>query len=177
MADIVKKILIRKAPGAGKSRGFLIIGNRTWPCILGKNGITTRKREGDGKTPAGDYPLLFGFFRRDRVNRFPARLAFTPIAAKHGWCDDPVSSKYNRMVSSSFDKSHEKLMRADGLYDVVIVLDHNYTRRIRNRGSAIFFHLDDGKSCTAGCIGVSMDVMKHLVSRLDPQTRMIIFPG
>ena len=37
--------------------------------------------------------------------------------------------------------SHERMLRADDLYDACIVLDWNIGPRRRGRGSAIFFHL------------------------------------
>ncbi len=58
-----------------------------------------------------------------------------------GWCDAPQSACYNRPVRLSFRASHEKMLRSDRLYDICLVLDWNFTRRARNRGSAIFMHL------------------------------------
>ncbi len=55
-------------------------------------------------------------------------------------------------------------MRADGLYDICLVLDWNITSRARNRGSAIFFHLiKSGYQPTAGCIAVSLQDMKRFI--------------
>ena len=42
---------------AGQRRGVLIAGNLRVPCILGRTGRTWRKREGDGATPCGSWPM------------------------------------------------------------------------------------------------------------------------
>jgi L,D-peptidoglycan transpeptidase YkuD (ErfK/YbiS/YcfS/YnhG family) len=62
------------------------------------------------------------------------------------------------------------------MYDVIIVMDHNYTSRIRNRGSDVFMHLDAGKPYTAGCIAIELKIMKQLLPMLGSQTKIEIFP-
>ena len=165
---------MRKASSINRSRGLLQLGNRTWRCILGKNGISTRKFEGDMKTPSGSFRLLFGYYRRERVGHPTSLLPMRPIKTGAGWCDDPLNANYNRPVKLPFRGSHEELLRRDHLYDIVIVMDHNFTKRTRNCGSAVFFHLTDGKPHTAGCIAVSSNIMKQLLPRLSRNTRIII---
>ena len=175
--DVTEKhnsIIVRKAPSINPSRGLLQLGDRTWPCILGKNGISPRKFEGDMKTPSGSFRLLFGFYRIDRVNDLNTLLPMRAINPGSGWCDDPLNANYNRPVKLPFRASHEVLLRKDRLYDIVIVMDHNFSKRTRNRGSAVFFHLTDGKPYTAGCIAISADVMKQLLPRLSKNTKMVI---
>lgn len=67
-------------------------------------------------------------------------------------------------------------MRDDHLYDIIVVMDHNYTNRIKGRGSAVFFHLTDKKDYTAGCVAVSEKVMRYLLPKIDQNTQMIIKP-
>jgi L,D-peptidoglycan transpeptidase YkuD (ErfK/YbiS/YcfS/YnhG family) len=56
------------------------------------------------------------------------------------------------------------MRRADGLYDVVIVLDWNMRPAIRGRGSAIFLHLArPGYTPTEGCVAVSRRTMLRLL--------------
>jgi len=38
-------------------RGFVLCQGQKWRCALGRGGIGTHKREGDGVTPAGDWAL------------------------------------------------------------------------------------------------------------------------
>ncbi len=158
------------------SKGLLHFQGKVWPCLLGKNGIATRKLEGDMKTPSGTFPLLFGFFRKDRLARQPGLLVLKATKSDDGWCDAPSHPNYNRPVKLPFSASHEKMMRDDNLYDVVIVMDQNFSRRTRNRGSAVFFHLAGDKDHTAGCIGVTPKVMKFLLARINTKTRIVIKP-
>ncbi len=59
------------------------------------------------------------------------------------------------------------MARADALYDMVVVLDWNYRRRLQGRGSAIFLHLArPGFRPTEGCIAVTRPTMRLLLARL-----------
>ena len=84
-----------------------------------------------------------------------------PIAAdsrsrRLGWCEVPDDRNYNRPVKMPYGASHERMRRADDLYDVCIVLDWNIRPRRRGRGSAIFFHLArPGFTPTQGCVAVT----------------------
>lgn len=156
--------------GAAARRGRLEGGGLSLPCTLGRSGLSARKREGDGATPRGRMALLHGFYRPD-VHRIRPRTAL-PLRALRpddGWGDAPADRNYNRPVRRPYPASHEALWRADGLYDLVLVLDWNLTPRARGRGSAIFLHLSrpDGGP-TAGCVAVSPAHMRRLIARLAP---------
>lgn len=172
----VRTITVRRAPGRNPSSGVLLAGGKAFPCLLGKNGITVNKREGDWKTPAGSFRLLFALYRKDRINPPTSRLPTDYISEKAGWCDAPDNPNYNRPVKLPVAASHERLKRDDGLYDIVVVMDHNYTRRVRGRGSAVFFHLTAEKKHTAGCVAIARDDMLRLLPLLSNTTVMRILP-
>lgn len=176
MKSAPKHLWVRPAPSLDPAKGLLQFGHHVWPCILGKNGITCRKQEGDMKTPSGRFRLLYGYFRKERTGLISSQLPIKPINETMGWCDDPHNSNYNRPITLPFESSHEKMKHEDGLYDLVVVMDHNYTNRIKNRGSAVFFHLTAEKSYTAGCVAVSPNIMKFLLPQLSQETEMIIQP-
>lgn len=165
---------IRRKPGEGPSSGLLLTGSTVIPCLLGETGISPNKREGDRATPAGRYEFLFGFYRPDRVNPPSTKLPLQALTPSDGWCDDPDHPAYNRPVDLPFSASHERMWRDDGLYDICLVMDHNFTRRQRNRGSAVFFHLTAGNSCTAGCVAISRNAMMKLLPHLKTGTVMDI---
>ncbi len=174
--NTIRQITICRKPGRDAAAGLLRIEDRVWPCILGKNGISVRKREGDWSTPAGSYRLIYAWHRPDHI-RFPvSQLALQPISQTDGWCDAPADPNYNRPVTLPYPASAETMKRSDGLYDLVVVLDHNFSRRTRGRGSAVFFHLTADKPYTAGCIAIPQKLMLHLLPRLGPQTVMHILP-
>jgi L,D-peptidoglycan transpeptidase YkuD (ErfK/YbiS/YcfS/YnhG family) len=159
---------LRTVPGV-VSAGRLAAGTVSIRCALGVRGIVHDKREGDGRTPAGRFRLLGGFFRADRLRRPKSALFFTPLRHEQGWCDDPSTPTYNRPVRLPFPKRHETMWRGDRLYNVVIVLNYNINPRHKNRGSAIFLHIaNEYYDGTAGCIAISPKDMQRLLPRLAP---------
>ena len=126
-------------------------------CQLGKGGVlpAADKREGDGASPAGDWPLLFVLYRPDRRGAPVTALPVVPLRAGDGWCDAPDHPLYNQPVRRPFRASHEALWRDDRLYDVIVVLGHNLSPVSPGAGSAIFWHLThpEGRP-TQGCIAL-----------------------
>ncbi|MBV2141918.1 L,D-transpeptidase [Falsochrobactrum sp. TDYN1] len=163
-------IEVRAKPGH-KTRGLLVAGNLVLECALGKGGINTFKREGDGATPLAAMRLLYGYRRGDRGSLPPSRLPLRPVRRLDGWCDAPHDANYNRPVPLPFSASHEKMWRDDNLYDVCIVMDWNIATRKRGCGSAIFFHLaKPGYTPTEGCIALKRADMARLLPHLSSRT-------
>ena len=167
---------LRVLPLAGdRARGWLVAGPFRIPCALGPAGIVRVKREGDGGTPAGAFELLWGFFRPDRPRPAAGGVALRAMRPTTGWCEDPRSARYNRPVALPANDCTDRMWREDGLYDLVFVLDQNFTRRAKGAGSAIFFHLArPGLTPTAGCIAISPADMRKLAPRLGAGARMRI---
>ena len=140
-------------------------------CALGRTGITRRKREGDGATPVARLHALGVLFRADRLRRPATALPVRAIRADDGWCDEPSDRNYNRPVRLPFAASHEVLKRLDAVYDIVVMLDWNHRPRRPNRGSAIFLHLARADFApTAGCVAVTLPVMRRLLAAIDTRT-------
>ncbi len=90
-----------------------------------------------------------------------------PLRRDQGWCEDPASGRYNRPVRLPAADCTDRMRRDDDLYDLVFVLDYNFTRRVKGRGSAIFFHLArPGLAPTAGCVAIAAADMRKLAPRL-----------
>jgi L,D-peptidoglycan transpeptidase YkuD (ErfK/YbiS/YcfS/YnhG family) len=151
--------------------GTLVAGALHARCAVGRAGVTSRKREGDGATPRGRFRLLAAMYRPDRLARPMTGLPLTAIRPGAGWCDDPSDHAYNQPVRLPYPGRHENLWRDDRLYDVVIVLDYNIRPAIAGAGSAIFLHLAaPGYKPTAGCVAVSLETMRRLLPRLGRET-------
>lgn len=156
-------------------RGILAAGPLRIPCALGRTGITSRKREGDGATPLGSMRLLFAYRRDNRIRGFSPALPVRRIRVSDGWCDDPSHAAYNRPVHLPFGASAESMVRPDRLYDAVVVLDWNIRSRTRGRGSAIFLHIArEGYAPTEGCVAVSPRDMRRLSPFLQVGTRLVV---
>ncbi|HEX5318391.1 MAG TPA: hypothetical protein VFW46_04500, partial [Stellaceae bacterium] len=102
----------------------------TWPggsarAACGRAGISAEKREGDGASPAGTFPLVRAFYRPDRIAAPRASLPLTALSPGHGWVDDPADPAYNRLVTLPYPAGHEALWREDATYDVLVVIGYN----------------------------------------------------
>jgi L,D-peptidoglycan transpeptidase YkuD (ErfK/YbiS/YcfS/YnhG family) len=142
------------------------LGVLNLPCAFGRAGRRARKHEGDGATPVGRWQVLGVLYRADRVQRPLTRLPVRPIARDDGWCDASADRNYNRPVRHPYAASAERLWRADHLYDIVVVLNHNVQPRVRSRGSAIFMHIArPGYAPTEGCIALRREHLLRFVRR------------
>jgi L,D-peptidoglycan transpeptidase YkuD (ErfK/YbiS/YcfS/YnhG family) len=155
-------------PLAGKrARGWLTAGPFRMPCALGPSGIIRIKREGDKGTPAGRFRILWGYYRPDLPRPGAAGVPLNPMRRDQGWCEEPSSPRYNRPVRLPAADCTDRMWRDDPLYDLTFVLDQNFTRRAKGRGSAIFFHIArPGLTPTAGCVAISASDMRKLAPRL-----------
>lgn len=153
-------------------RGLRFMG-RLFPCTIGRGGVRGNKREGDGATPTGTHRLIGMLYRPDRMAR-PADWA-RPIRPGDLWSDDPADPDYNLMVSAPHPFSHERLRRADRLYDLVILTDYNWPNSVSGRGSAIFLHRWRRPGhATEGCVALRPDHLRWIAPRIDYQTRLIV---
>ena len=53
-------------------------------CAIGKRGITSKKVEGDKKTPRGTFRLKSIFYRKDRVSKIKSSLLKKKNKEKYG---------------------------------------------------------------------------------------------
>ncbi|MBW8319987.1 MAG: L,D-transpeptidase family protein [Arenimonas sp.] len=167
-------ILVRRAPGKA-TQAILQYGPLRLRAALGRSGITSVKREGDGATPRAAMRLIAGYRRGDRMGALKTALPVQRIGKDMLWCDAPGHPAYNRPVRAPFVASHEKLTRNDRSYDVCIVMDWNVTSRRRGCGSAIFFHIArEGYAPTEGCVALSPADMRRLLPFLDTRTVLTV---
>ncbi|MFV0383552.1 L,D-transpeptidase family protein [Paracoccus sp. (in: a-proteobacteria)] len=146
---------------------------RMYPCSIGKAGVTTRKREGDGATPSGVHRITGLWYRPDRIAR-PAPWA-RPVGCGDLWCDAPGHPAYNRHVRAPFEASHERLRRADPLYDLILTTDWNWPEAVPGHGSAIFLHQwRRPRFGTEGCIAFARRHLIRIAALAQPGTRLII---
>src|SRR5580693_4345717 len=167
-------IRVSARPGR-KSEGWLFAGPLTAPIALGRSGIKADKREGDGGTPRGRFHPLRLWWRADRLPRPRTLLPVRRIGPGDAWCEDPQDRRYNQPFRRSANEPGDRLRRADGLYDMIIEIDHNTRPRVAGRGSAVFIHVArPGFAPTAGCVALTTSALRHLLARLGPRTRIVI---
>tara|TARA_B100001250_G_scaffold414156_1_gene450972 strand:+ start:839 stop:1330 length:492 start_codon:yes stop_codon:yes gene_type:complete len=145
-------------------------------CSIGKKGISGSKKEGDKTTPKGSFGFKLLLYRKDRIPKIKTKLKKIPIKKNMGWCDDPKSNFYNRLVKFPFNFSAEKLHLSKNIYDLILVLDYNSKPVVKNKGSAIFLHISNKNySPTKGCVATSKKNLLFILSLIDKKTKLKIF--
>ena len=98
-----------------------------------------------------------------------------PILPGDLWSDDIEAIDYNHMVRAPYSHSHERLRRADPLYDLILLTDWNWPYAQKSRGSAIFLHQWRRPGYpTEGCIAFSRETLRWIAERLQPEARVIV---
>ena len=155
---------------------FLYFQKYKLRCSIGKRGISIKKREGDKKTQKGEFRLKYILYRKDRIFKFKTKLKKIPINKKMGWCDDPNSAYYNKIIIYPFKFSAEKLWRKENIYDIIIVIDYNINPVVKNKGSAIFLHIAKKKyQPTNGCVAINKKNIRLIASKINKKTKLKIY--
>lgn len=155
--------------------GMLYWQGKEYRCALGSGGIRADKKEGDGATPSGVFPLRRVFYRSDRISKPATQLPVQALLPDDGWCDDVQDSAYNTHIKLPHPDSHEKLYRDDEVYDVIIPIGYNDAPAIPGNGSAIFIHVARPTyTPTAGCIALAKEDLLEILKTLTPEVRIHI---
>ena len=154
---------------------YLKYKNFRFRCALGKAGIGKKKKEGDNITPKGLYKIVKIYYRKDRIKKISSKFKLIKITKNIGWCDDPNSEKYNKIVNLPTKYSYEKLYRKDNVYDLILVLNYNMSPVIKNKGSAIFIHITKKKyQPTQGCVALKKGNLLKLISKINKNIKIKI---
>ena len=138
-----------------KNKHTLEIDEFKFNCCIGKKGSTSKKKEGDKKTPKGTFEIENLYYRKDRKEKPQTLLKCIEIKRNMGWCDDiRFPNKYNRLIKVGKKIKHEKLKRKDYKYDLLIPIKYNFLKPTPGKGSCIFIHLTKNYKPTAGCIAL-----------------------
>lgn len=142
---------------------------------VGRGGLVLDKREGDGGTPIGSWPLREVFYRPDRMAMPVTRLPLRPLAPYDGWCDAPGDARYNKPVRLPYPASAEKLWRGDHLYDLIVVVGYNDAPVVPGKGSAIFLHCARADyTPTAGCVAFARRHLLSILRKVDTRSQLIV---
>lgn len=139
-------------------------------AYIGKNGATYCKKEGDGKTPIGEFDLglIFGTHSKEEF-KHKLNIKYEQINENMYWVDDPKSKYYNTLVDSTKIKqdwnSAEHLIDYPKQYEYAIEIKTN-PQNIPNKGSAIFLHCIEN-TYTEGCIAIDKSVMEEIIELIN----------
>ena len=154
---------------------YLVFNNYKLKCAVGKRGIGKKLKEGDLITPKGVFKIKLILYRKDRIKKLVTNIKKLPIKKNMGWCDDSKDKYYNKLIRIPFKSNYEKLYRRDNLYDIILVLNYNFSPIKKNKGSAIFIHISKKNyKKTKGCIAIKKRGMIKLINDLKVNTRVKI---
>jgi L,D-peptidoglycan transpeptidase YkuD (ErfK/YbiS/YcfS/YnhG family) len=165
--------------GVEKNRGTWRQVLGPFGAVIGRNGFAPpgEKREGDGKTPSGVFPLEHTFGYAERIS---TGMTYRPIRDGDIWVDDPESCEYNRWTErGQMDGvSFEAMRRKDDLYKYGIVIGYNRDPVVKGHGSAVFLHIWQAYDVpTSGCVALAEGDLLEILAWLDPSRRPLVIMG
>lgn len=205
-----RQLVLVVVPDWDASRGMLAAFDRdlagAWrqrvparPVFVGRHGSAwglglhrppaggPRKREGDGRSPAGVFAIRTAF---GAAATCETGLVYRPLTV-HDWCIDVAESPlYDRIVDArtvgadAVAGSTEPMRRdlhlgGDESYALGFVIDHNPGHE-PGAGSCIFAHLmSQPPTPTAGCTALAEEHLRELVRWLDAEAapRFVLLPA
>ena len=158
-----------------KNKDTLVYDDFYFKCSIGKKGLSKSKKEGDLRTPKGNFNIDCLYYRSDRIKKPETKLKIIAIKKNMAWCNDINNKKkYNRMIKVSKKIKHEKMYRSDRKYDLLIPVKYNFKKPIPGKGSAIFLHLTKNYNGTAGCIALNQNDFLILLKLINRKTKIKI---
>jgi L,D-peptidoglycan transpeptidase YkuD (ErfK/YbiS/YcfS/YnhG family) len=144
---------------------------------VGRNGVRADKREGDGATPAGTFPIgrtMYGNSPNPGV-----RFRYVRLRCGDWWVEDVSSPAYNTFQRVGcgrlprFKVTTPDLSASPRAYAHFAVVEYNMHPVERGRGSGIFLHVQIGKP-TSGCVGLRQPALIHVLRWLRPSLQPYI---
>jgi len=149
------------------NKNYLAYDDYKVKCALGKRGIGNKRREGDFITPRGNFKIKYILYRKDRIKRIQSKIKKIIIKKNMGWCDDPLSKNYNKLIKIPSEYNYEKLYKKDNVYDIILVLNYNMNPVVKNKGSAIFIHVTKANyKKTEGCVAIKKVHLLKIIKEL-----------
>lgn len=154
-----------------------------FPVVVGRNGLALAKEltaidlavyksEGDGRAPAGLFPLKASFGTSTKPTA--VELPYTKLEEFTECVDDPKSNFYNRIVNrmqvGNFDwKSSEKMLAIGDEYGLGVFIAYNSFPVQKGAGSCIFLHVwKDQNTATDGCTAMERRNVERIVAWASP---------
>ncbi|MCM1451931.1 MAG: hypothetical protein NC102_06710 [Clostridium sp.] len=140
---------------------------------IGRNGWTETKREGDGKSPVGDFGIVLAYGIKPDPGCAISYLDVTPDT----YAIDGENEYYNLIVDANEagTRDGEEMYAYSPEYNYGLALDYNRECE-HGAGSNIFFHCKGAKPATGGCVAVDEDVMLQIMRMIRPGDRVCIYP-
>lgn len=158
-----------------KNKHTLEINGFFFKVSIGRNGKTFKKKEGDKKTPKGIFKIEHLYYRKDKIRKPSTKLKCIEIKNNMKWGNDVNYSKtYNKLYITSNKGRHEKLMRSDRKYDLLIPIKYNFNKPKLGLGSCIFIHMTNNYRPTEGCIALKKKDFLVFIKLINKKTKIKI---
>ena len=158
-----------------KNKDTLLYDEFKFKCCVGGKGTSYKKKEGDKKTPIGQFAIENLYYRSDRIQKPFTNLKCIKIRKNMGWCDDPLDVKnYNKLIKPNIKIKCEKLYRKDNKYDLLIPIKYNFLKPVKFKGSCIFIHLTDNYKPTLGCVAMKKKDFLIMLRLINKKTKILI---
>jgi L,D-peptidoglycan transpeptidase YkuD (ErfK/YbiS/YcfS/YnhG family) len=151
-----------------------------YPARLGKNGLSSSRREGDGTTPTGLYRIgrtMYGNEANPGV-----RFRYRKLRCGDWWDEDSSSPTYNSFqhvacgAKPPFSGASEGMWEQTRPYPFLAVIEYNMRPTVPGRGSGIFLHAQTGGP-TIGCISLRKEELRAVLRWLRPDAAPVIAIG
>ena len=157
------------------NKNYLTFKNYKVKCAIGKRGIGYKRKEGDLITPKGDFKIKYILYRKDRIKKIQTKIKKIIIKKNMGWCDDPKSKNYNKLIKLPSVYNFEKIYKKENIYDIIIVLNYNMNPTLKNKGSAIFIHIAKRNyKKTEGCVAIKKTHLLKIIKKIKKNTKVKI---
>ena len=144
-----------------------------YPARVGRNGLSGNRREGDGTTPTGTFPIgrtMYGNEPNPGV-----RFRYRRLVCGDWWNEDPSSPTYNSFQHvpcgrrPPFEVVSEGMWQDRRAYPYLAVVEFNMHPVVPGRGSGIFLHAQTG-GATNGCISLRRPDLVRVLRWLSPRS-------
>ena len=154
------------------NKNYLTYDKYKVKCAVGKRGIGIKKKEGDKITPIGRFKdIKILLYRKDRIKKIKTKLKKIIIKKNMGWCDDPSSKNYNKLIRLPVKYNHEKLYKNDNSYDIILVLNFNMHPIKKIKEVQFLFMLQKKiTKKTLGCVAISKISLLKIIKKLNKKS-------
>ncbi len=152
---------------------------KPFSVVIGKNGSTKNKKEGDNKTPEGLF-TIYSAFGISKMGRKLTKMPYRIITPNIVCVDDKNSQFYNQIVNKkrilkSDWRSGERMFNYKKAYRFGLRIGNNMRPIVSGKGSCVFMHVWKSKiHPTAGCIAMSKRHIKQLLKWLNPESHPFV---
>jgi len=154
----------------------------SYPARVGRNGVRRDRREGDGTTPVGTFPIgrtMYGVRPNPGVG-----FRYVRLRCGDWWVEDPRSRAYNTFQRVGcgrrppFRTTTPDMASSPTAYAHLAIVEFNMRPVVPGLGSGIFLHAQTGRS-TNGCVSLPLADLVRVLRwlRLAAQPHIAIGTG